>query len=354
MSRFLRKDLGGLCAYTPGEQPRDFNGVIKLNTNENPFDPPASVIKAGEVAAARARLYPDPTLFRLKTAMAEYLGAGIEQVTLTNGSDEGLAFIMAAFCEKQIVTLNITYSFYKNLAGLYRVAVKEVPLNADMTVNVEALKKTKGVLFLANPNAPTGIALSLNDIESLLGANPNRLVVVDEAYIAFGGASAVPLIAKHQNLIVSGTFSKSFSLAGGRIGYLVSNADIIKDLEAVRCSFNPYNVSLPAQTMAEAALKSPEFKDYTATVIKNRTALTRALRGIGFHVLDSAANFVLASPPDGDGAKCYQSLKAQNILVRYFSSAGLERFVRITVGTEAQIERLLDALKAIYKTGETI
>lgn len=341
MSRFFSSALSHLSPYTPGEQP--LTSYIKLNTNESPFPPAAH-------AELSLQLYPDPECRALREAFSKELGVSLSNLIFTNGSDEALAFIFLSLCERGAAFPDLTYGFYSVYADLFRVPKKIIPLREDFTLALSDYAGLSETLFIANPNAPTGLAHTCAELEALIAENPGRLVVVDEAYVDFGGESAVPLIARYDNLLVVGTFSKSRSLAGARLGYAVGNCELIADLYRVKFSFNPYSVNRAALEAGLAAVRNRAyFEENCAAVQKTRAALTAALRAQGFRVLESLANFVFASPPDGDGRRYYEALRARGVLVRYFDSERCRPFVRITVGSDDQIDALIRATKEYLK-----
>lgn len=349
MDAFFDGRLAGLRPYVPGEQPKGDMNVIKLNTNESPFPPSPKAIEAGSSALKKLNLYSDPTVSSLKRAIADSLNVGADCVTVGNGSDESIAFLLVGFCENGALLNDITYGFYRVCASLYGVRTSIVPLKKDFTIDVGDYEGKKGTIFLANPNAPTGIALPLSAIERLLASDQDRLVAVDEAYVDFGAESAVSLIGKYPNLVVLRTFSKSRSLAGGRLGFTISSPAIAADIERVRNSFNPYNIDMVAQRMGEAAIRDAEYFERTRNeIMRTRAALTEGLKRAGFSVLDSKANFVFASPPDRDGGSLAKKLRERGILVRFFDEDRLREFVRVTVGSEGQVQALLAAVNEIY------
>ena len=351
MSRFFSEKYRALTPYTPGEQPKEMQ-YIKLNTNESPFPPSPRAIAAAQMAAKGLNLYSDPTCARLTRAVAEHLGVREEEVLLTNGSDEILGFAFMAFCDEAhpAVFADITYGFYEVFAELNRAPYRKIPLREDFSIRIEDYFDAKGTVFLANPNAPTGIALSPAEIEQILLRNPDNIVVVDEAYVDFGGESCVPLIGKYDNLLVTQTFSKSRSLAGGRLGFGVASRALISDLNTLKYSTNPYNVN--SMTLA-AGLGTMEDGEYTEkncrTVIENREYTTAKLRRMGFRTTDSRANFIFAMHPSLDGGELYRTLKARGILVRHFDKDPIRQYNRITVGTREQMDALLSALQRILE-----
>ncbi len=334
----------------PGEQPRGAE-YIKLNTNESPFPPSPGAVAAGAKALERLMLYPDPECGALCAAAAETFGVRPEQVICTNGSDEVLSWAFAAFCDgdRPAVFPDVTYGFYPVFAREQGVPYREVPLKDDLTVDIDAFMEAKGTLVIANPNAPTGIALPRDVIEALLRADPARMVVVDEAYVDFGGESVVKLIERYDNLLVTQTFSKSRSMAGARLGLGFAAEPVIRDLNTLRFSVNPYNVNSVTLAAGIGALADPA---YTAancrTVIENRAFAAAELIKLGFELTDSRANFVFARYPGVDGETLYRELKAKGILVRHFARPErISDYLRITVGTRAQMEALLRALAEI-------
>ena len=349
MSRFFSKNFAALTPYTPGEQPQD-KQYVKLNTNESPFPPSATAQKMAAEAAARLELYPDPTCREIREKLAAVYGVTADQVVVTNGSDEVLSFAFMAFCDDGAIFPDITYGFYRVFADLYRVPCEEIPLKADFTIDIEDYKGRKETVFIANPNAPTGIPLSVAEIEDIVASNPDRVVVVDEAYVDFGGESCAPLTAKYDNLLVTGTFSKSRSMAGARLGFGIACPALIADLETLRYSTNPYNIN--RMTMA-AGLGQLADEDETRrncqTVMDNRAYTVAKLEKLGFSVLPSAANFVFAKNPAIDGKELYLRLKEVGILVRYFDKERLREYNRITIGSREQMDALLTAIKEILE-----
>ncbi len=351
MSRFQSERLRALTPYTPGEQPRDMQ-YIKLNTNESPFSPSPKAIAAASEAAKKLQLYSDPTCRALTDKLAEIYGVASNEVICTNGSDEVLDFAFQAFCGEDTPALfaDITYGFYPVFAARNGIPYVTVPLREDFSIDITDYFEAGKTVFIANPNAPTGLALSRAQIEQILTHNPNNVVVVDEAYVDFGGESCVPLLHKYDNLLVTQTFSKSRSLAGGRLGFGIGCASIIADLHTVRYSTNPYNVN--SMTMA-AGLGVLEDEEYTRkncrTIMENRAWTTEQLQSRGFRVLDSKTNFVFAKHPRVSGETIYAELKKRGVLVRHFTSARICDFNRITVGSREQMEALMRVLDEILK-----
>ena len=350
MSRFWSDVVRRLTPYVPGEQPRG-QKLVKLNTNESPYEPSPRVLEA--IAATRGaelRLYPDPDSGALQRAFAAYCGLGPEQVFIGNGSDEVLAhtFLGLLRHELPIQFPDVTYSFYPVWCDLYGVAYRKVPLAADYSVDPDAYAKEHGGIVIPNPNAPTGMAMSLDDIRALLGKNPHAVVVIDEAYIDFGGASAVPLIAEYDNLLVIQTLSKSRALAGLRVGAALGQAHLIEGLERIKNSFNSYPLDCVAQRGAVAALEDVAyFRAICARVVASRERLARELAGLGFEVLPSAANFLLVRYPGREGRVLFSALRERGIIVRYFDQPRIDDYLRISVGTDEQCDALLAALREI-------
>lgn len=351
MSRFWSATVRALQPYVPGEQPKLAN-LVKLNTNENPYGPSPKALAAmqGELGDT-LRLYPDPESVRLREAIATFFGnISPQQVFVGNGSDEVLAHIFLALLkhEQPILFPDITYSFYPVYCKLYGVDYKTVPLDEDFVLRVADYVQPNGGIIIANPNAPTGRALPLAVIEALLQANPDSVVVLDEAYIDFGGESAVPLVNRYPNLLVVQTLSKSRSLAGLRVGFAIGQADLIDGLQRVKNSFNSYPLDRFAIAGATAAIEDRAWFDRTRqAVIRTRETLTKNLEALGFDVLPSAANFVFARHPHHDAEKSALALRQRGIIVRHFKLPRIEQFLRITVGTDEQCATLIAALQEI-------
>ena len=349
MSRFGSTRLSTLSPYTPGEQPRDMK-YIKLNTNESPFPPSPKAQKLAADAAERLHLYSDPTCRTLVDKLAEVLGVDPDEVIVTNGSDEVLDFAFQAFCDEQTPARfpDITYGFYPVFAARNGIPYETVALRDDFTIDITDYFGKGRTIVIANPNAPTGIALSRDEIEQILQNNPDHVVVIDEAYVDFGGESCVPLIKKYDNLLVTQTFSKSRSLAGGRLGFGVGNKALIADLHTIRYSTNPYNVNNMTAAAGYGVLCDEEYtKKNCQTIIKNREYTTEALRELGFTVLDSGANFVFATTPAMSGEDLYCALKQNGILVRHFQNPRISDFVRISIGTRQQMQTLVRTVEKL-------
>lgn len=342
MSRYFSKKFKTLVPYTPGEQPKEMK-YIKLNTNESPFPPSERAMKKAAEAVKNLQLYCDPECRALVKKASEVFSVDTDEILFTNGSDEILNFAFSAFCDEThpAVFPDITYGFYPVFAEINRVPYEEIPLKDDFTISVDDYIGINKTVFIANPNAPTGIALSLNDIEKIVSSNPEAVVVIDEAYVDFGTKSAVSLIHKYSNLLVTQTFSKSRSLAGGRLGFGIACKELITDLNTIKYSTNPYNINSLTQAVGAGVLEDEEYtKSNCKTIIENREYLTKKLEAMGFFVLPSKANFVFARHDKIDGRALYEALKSKGVLVRYFDSERLRDYNRITVGTKEQIDIL--------------
>lgn len=342
MSRYFSKKFKALVPYTPGEQPKEMK-YIKLNTNESPFPPSERAMKKAAEAVKNLQLYCDPECRELVKKASEVFPVDTDEILFTNGSDEILNFAFSAFCDEThpAVFPDITYGFYPVFAEINRVPYEEIPLKDDFTISVDDYIGINKTIFIANPNAPTGIALSLNDIEKIVSSNPEAVVVIDEAYVDFGTESAVSLIHKYSNLLVTQTFSKSRSLAGGRLGFGIACKELIADLNTIKYSTNPYNINSLTQAVGAGVLEDEEYtKSNCKTIIENREYLTKKLEAMGFFVLPSKANFVFARHGKTDGRALYEALKSKGVLVRHFDSERLRDYNRITVGTKEQIDIL--------------
>ena len=354
MSRFWSQVVQDLTPYIPGEQPKIAN-LIKLNTNENPFPPSPKVLAAiqSELGddAARLRLYPDPNSDLLKAAIAKHHAVTTQQIFVGNGSDEVLAHVFMALLkhEQAILFPDITYSFYPVYCGLYGVEYETVPLADDFSINpANYYGRPNGGIIFPNPNAPTGCLLTLTAIEDMLKGNPDSVVVVDEAYVDFGGESAICLVNRYDNLLVVHTLSKSRSLAGMRVGFAVGHPALIEALERVKNSFNSYPLDRLAIAGAVAAIEDEAyFEQCCSAVIATRENLTSELRELGFEVLPSAANFIFARHPQRDAATLAKALREKSIIVRHFKLPRIDQFLRITVGTDAECQALTQTLQGI-------
>lgn len=351
MSKFLGKKLCGITPYVAGEQPKD-KKYIKLNTNESPFPPSPYAMRLMRQAAGDLYLYPDPEYTSLTEIAAQKFGIDKDEILFTNGSDEALKFAFSAFCDKDApaVFADITYGFYEVFAKAENVPFKVVPLKEDFSIDINDYFNAGGTVFIANPNAPTGLILSLSDLEKILENNRKNVVVIDEAYIDFGGVSAVPLIKKYDNLLITHTFSKSRSLAGARIGLAIGNAELINDLKLAKFSTNPYNVSATSAAAAIGAILDEEyFNANCKKIIAERERIKKELLTLGFSFTDSYANFVFVKSAVLSGEKLYKALKEKGVLVRYFNKPRIKDYVRITVGSGEETDALIFALKAIIK-----
>lgn len=349
--RFWSPEVRELEPYVPGEQPKIQN-LLKLNTNENPYPPSPKVVEAVQAVlthqADALRLYPDPDATALKHAIAKQQNIEVSQVFVGNGSDEVLAHIFKAFFlqDEPILYPDITYSFYPVYSQFFGTKTKEIPLNDNFKIEVKDYVQPNGGVIITNPNAPTSIALGLAEIEQILKANPDRVVVIDEAYVDFGAESAVSLVNRYENLVVCQTTSKSRSLAGLRVGFAIAQSHLIAALEAVKNSFNSYPIDRFAIAAAVASFEDQTyFEEQCQKVISSREKLVDELTTLGFKVLPSKANFIFASHPFHDAGQLAQQLREQGIIVRYFNKPRINQFLRITVGTDEQNERLVQTLK---------
>lgn len=353
MSRFLSPRFSALEEYIPGEQPRGFD-YVKLNTNESPFPPsPLVISRINDAEVSNLKLYPDPECKELREKLADYYGFERENIVLGNGSDEILSMAFMAFCDSSTgcVFPNISYGFYKVYADLYGVDYTEIPLKEDFSINAADYFATGRNVVIANPNAPTGMSLSSEKIEEIIKTNPDRVVLIDEAYVDFGGKSVVELVHKYDNLLVVRTFSKSRSLAGARLGFGIASKEIIADLEKIRFSNNPYNINRLTLTAGIASVEDDTyFKGNIQKIINTRSRTAENLKKRGFTVLDSDANFVFAKHGCMGGRELYMELKARGVLVRHFDKPLIGDYLRITIGTDDQMEKLIGALDDILKT----
>lgn len=350
MSKFWSPIVATLKPYVAGEQPRIQN-LTKLNTNENPYGPSPKAIAAMQAAVADSlKLYPDPSALALRQSIARFYGVEADEVFVGNGSDEVLAHAFVALLnhEQPLLYPDITYSFYPTYCRLFGIEAMEIPLKDDFTIDLADYARPAGAIILPNPNAPTGIGLPLAAIEKLVAEHPNQPVVVDEAYIDFGGESAIPLTKKYDNLLVVHTLSKSRSLAGLRVGYAIGQRPLIDALERVKDSFNSYPLDRVAQAGAAAAVDDRAWFDETrGKVIETRERVTGALRQRGFEVLPSQANFVFARHPDHSGEALAKGLRDRAVLVRHFAKPRISDFLRITIGTPEECDRLIAAVEEI-------
>ncbi|MBE6037425.1 MAG: histidinol-phosphate transaminase [Clostridiales bacterium] len=345
MSRFMRTRYQAMEAYVPGEQPKMTN-LAKLNTNENPYAPSPKVLQVlqDEALINSLRLYPDIAADGLITALADCYGLQKNQVLAGNGSDELLAFAFLAFGESGLAFPDISYGFYPVWADLFGIEADVKPLKEDFTIDPADYCGNDRMVVIANPNAPTGLLLSKEQIETILKANPDQVVLIDEAYIDFSDrdAASVDLLQKYENLLIVRTFSKSRSLAGGRLGFALGSAELIEDLNKIKFSFNPYNVNALTMKAGEAAVLDSEYFASTCRKVKEqRQRLTEALEQLGFTVLPSGANFIFAREPEGRGKEWQEALRETGVIVRRFSLPRIQEWVRISIGTAEQTDRLL-------------
>ena len=351
MSRFFSEKYKTLEPYTPGEQPQDMQ-YVKLNTNESPFPTSPKAAEAAAHAAKRLQLYSDPECRALHEKFAEVFGFTRDEVIFTNGSDEVLNFAFMAFCDEHhgAAFPNISYGFYPVFAELNRVPYTELPLRYDFTIDVDDYCGINKTTFIANPNAPTGIALKPTEIEKILRSNPDNVVVVDEAYVDFGAESCLPLTRKYDNLLVTQTFSKSRSMAGARLGFGVGNPELIRDLNTIKYSTNPYNINAMTMAAGIGVLSDEAYtKQNCKTIADNRAYTVDTLRSMGFAVLDSEANFIFAKHIAVDGETIYRELKKRGMLVRHFTKPAIRDYNRITIGTREQMQIFIDTVSEIIK-----
>jgi histidinol-phosphate aminotransferase len=357
MSRFWSSTAAGLTPYIPGEQPVE-ERMVKLNTNENPYPPPPAVLEAIRCAAGDSlRLYPDPNASRLTAVIAAYFGLAPGGVFVGNGSDEILAFAFQAFFDRDQPVLfpDVTYSFYSVYANLYNLPYTAVPLDGQFRILPSAYQIPNSGIILPNPNAPTAIHLPLEQIRELLEHNNDRVLIVDEAYIDFGGESAVPLIAEYPNLLVIHTLSKSRSLAGLRVGYALGQPELIEGLNRVKNSFNSYTLDRLALAGAEASFREEAYtRGNIARIVRTREVAAATLREAGFNVTDSQANFLFVSHPAVPAPVIFRKLRERGILVRYFDKPRIDNYLRITVGTDAEMAALLKAMKQILPEADSL
>ena len=350
MKEFWSARIRDAAPYVPGEQPRE-GKFIKLNTNECPYPPSPKALEAIRQAAnGDLRLYPDPECLALRQAIARREGLGVEQVFCSNGSDEVLAFAFQAFfdLDREVVFPRITYSFYPVYTDYFGLKCRRVPMNPDFSEPVEELCGNNGGVVLCNSNAPTGIAVGLDVVERLLRANPDVVVIVDEAYVDFGADSAVPLIEKYPNLLVVQTASKSRALAGLRVGWAMGHENLIAGLRCVRDSINSYTVDRIAQAGAQAAIEDEEYFQFIRRkVMDTREWAAKALKEMGFTVLDSKANFLFLSHPTQGGKEMLDALRARGILVRWWSDPPIAHWLRVTIGTDEEMTALIQAVREL-------
>ena len=350
MSRFWSDKISALTPYIPGEQPQ-IDNLIKLNTNENPYGPSPKVVEA--IAHANSddlRKYPDPLSLDLKKSIATYYDLPLDYVFVGNSSDEVLGHTFRALLkhEKPLLYPDITYSFYPVYCQLFDIEYQQIPLRDDFTLNIDDYQIDNGGIIFANPNAPTGIALALDKIKTLLERNPDSVIVVDEAYVDFADESAVSLVQQYENLLITQTLSKSRSLAGLRVGLALGNPELITGLEHVKNSFHPYALDKLAAAGAAAAFDDREYFESTCSkVINTRNITSNSLTELGFEVLPSSTNFVFAKHPNHNANKIFQALREQNIIVRHFNDERINEYLRISIGTDQEMSLLMNAMTEI-------
>ena len=354
MSSYFSKKFSELVPYTPGEQPRDMQ-YIKLNTNESPYPPSPGVLKAVQEEAGMLQLYSDPTCKALSEKLAALYSVAPSQVIMTNGSDEALYFAFMAFAdeERPLRFADITYGFYSVFADLLGIPYTAIPLKDDFTIDPTDYYDIAGngqTVVIANPNAPTGICLSLAQIEDILQHNEGNVVIIDEAYVDFGGESAVSLLDRYENLLVTQTFSKSRSMAGARLGFAIGNEALISDLHTLRYSTNPYNVNRMTSAAGIAALAENEYyMENCKKIMETRELVKCRLESMGFFVIPSKTNFLFISHPAIDGRSFYLRMKEKGVLVRHFDKDRIREFNRVTIGTARQMELFLEITKNILE-----
>ena len=348
MSRFLNQQYQSLEAYTPGEQPRD-QQYIKLNTNESPYPPAPSVVEAMTAEQVELlRLYSDPTAKNLKEKLAGLYGVKPENVFVSNGSDEVLNFSFMAFGGGGVVFPDISYGFYEVYAELYGINAEKIPLESDFSIDYRKYCGKNKLGVIANPNAPTGMTISVRQIEEIVKTNPDAVVLIDEAYVDFGGETCLPLIQKYDNLLVTRTFSKSRCLAGGRLGYAFASPEIVADLEKIKYSTNPYNINRLTLLLGEKTVEAEGYYQEKCREIEETRAWTTAqLEELGFTVLPSKANFIFVKTDKMDGGELYKTLKARGILVRHFTNPRICQFNRVTIGTREQMQTFVNTVKEV-------
>lgn len=353
MSRFFSDKYAELTPYEPGEQPQD-QKYVKLNTNESPFPPSPKAVSAAAEAAARLQLYSDPDVRVLAAKLAEAFGVEPDNVIIGNGSDEILNFAFMAFCDEKTPAVfpDITYGFYPVFAQAGRIPYREIPLKDDFSVDVADYIGAGGTIFLANPNAHTGVALSRAQIEEIVKGNPDNVVVVDEAYVDFGAESCIELVNKYDNLLIVQTMSKSRSLAGARLGYGIASKELIRDMNTLRNSTNPYNINAMTMAAAVGVLEDEaRTRENCAKVAENREFTSGELRKLGFELTDAAGNFIFMKHPQIDGGYIYEALKEKGVLVRHFTKERICQYNRVTIGSLEQMKTFLKALEEVIGEG---
>ncbi len=351
MSRFFSSKYDKLIPYTPGEQPKDME-YVKLNTNESPFPPSPKAVEKAKAMAESLQLYSDPELRDLVGVAAEHFGVEKDEILFTNGSDEILNFAFMAFCDAEhpVAFPDISYGFYPVFADINNIPYEKIPLREDFTINPEDYIGINKTIVIANPNAPTGITLSTEDIERIVRGNPDNVVVIDEAYVEFGAESVIPLIHKYGNLLVTRTFSKSCSMAGARLGFGIGCKALIQDLNTIKYSTNPYNVNRMTMAAGIGTIEDYGYvKENCEEIARIRKWASEELSSLGFSMTESYANFIFAKHSEAEGRKLYLALKEKGVLVRHFDTPKLTDYLRITVGSRAQMEILVKTLKNILE-----
>ena len=351
MSRFMSNKYADLKPYTPGEQPKG-RQYIKLNTNESPFPPSPLAQKYANEQVSQLELYSDPCCTALTEKAAQVLGIETDEILFTNGSDDALNFAFMTFCDREHPAIfpDISYGFYKVFAQLNQIPYHEIPLKEDFTIDIQDYCNAPGTVFIANPNAPTGLCLNLGEIETILKSNPDRVVVIDEAYVDFGGESALPLIHKYANLLVVQTFSKSRSMAGARLGFAAGCKELIADLNTLKFSTNPYNVNRMTMAAGVGSLEDQQYFRSCVDRVKQCRQWTRQqLDQLGMTTLDSSTNFVFTKHSAVPGKVLYTKLRDRGILIRHFDTPRLTDFIRVTIGDEQQMAAFITAMKEILE-----
>ena len=351
MSRFLSNKYAALEPYTPGEQPKT-QVLTKLNTNESPFPPMPEVVEAVRKEAEILQLYSDPDCTELRKAIAKRFDVDPDMVVCSNGSDETLYFAFLAYCDEKTPAVfpDLTYGFYPVFANFTGIEFKEIPLKSDLSIDPEDYYDAGGTVFIANPNAPTGVPLSRAQIEGILQNNPGNMVIIDEAYVDFGTESAIPLTKKYDNLLVIQTFSKSRSMAGMRLGYGIACPEVISDINTLRYSTNPYNVDRLAIAAGVASLKNDEVNAANCrTIMENREYTMDELKKLGFEMTDSTANFIFVKHPQMGGDVLFRKLRERGVIIRHWFKPELNDYNRITIGSREQMDILLREVRDIFK-----
>lgn len=353
MSKYLNDKYSSLERYVPGEQPQD-KKYIKLNTNESPFPPSPKVIKGiNEEETEKLCLYCDPECKELKSALAGLYGVKQENVFLSNGSDDILNFAFMVWGKNGAIFPDLTYGFYKVFCELHGVEYEEIPLKEDFSIDENDYIGKNKFIVIANPNAPTGMTMEMSGIEKIAASNPDSVVLIDEAYVDFGGESALPLMKKYDNVIICQTFSKSRSLAGARLGFALGSKELIEDLDLIKYSTNPYNVNRLTQKAGKYAVEENDYYvNNCKTIMENREYTVEKLEKLGFTVLPSKANFIFAKSDKIGGEELYLALKDRGVLVRHFTKERIKDFNRITIGSKEQMEKFIECTQAILKGRE--